>query len=117
MHASLNILHITLQMPTQFCASTCMKIRRAAPGSAVAGRASKMQREASGVGGNSSADRDTTSYSWSDERSTDDADVVEVENSVELHSTQRRLYSHRYKDRRCALSTKHTTCNLPGGQL
>lgn len=53
----------------------------------MAGRASSTQREASGMGGNSSADRDTTSYSWSDERSTEEDEVVDVEKSVELHHT------------------------------
>ena len=41
----------------------------------------------SGRGGSSSNAKDTTSRSWSEEHSTDAEDVVEVENSGELHGS------------------------------
>ncbi len=41
----------------------------------------------SGSGGSSSSARDTTSRSWSEEHSTEEDDVVDVENSGELQET------------------------------
>ena len=58
------------------------------------GRSRRMAACASGSGGSSAAASDTTSSSWSLERSTDAGDAVGAENSVELRARAPALRPH-----------------------